>query len=107
MCITSGRPSLRVAHRQDAARGLDHNINRRGLWSVWSVAIEGPAACRVVGIKVPHVVHVNKGPPMTATDFTAAPLLDVPPAGQATPAPVRSPVVRADAEQWDMRSTIT
>ena len=44
---------------------------------------------------------------MTATDFTAAPLLDVPPAGQATPAPVRSPVVRADAEQWDMRSTIT
>jgi predicted alpha/beta superfamily hydrolase len=40
------------------------------------------------------------------TELAAAPP-DVPPPGGATPAPARSPVVRADAEQWDMTSDIT
>ena len=44
---------------------------------------------------------------MSATDLASTTLLNVPASGQGTSAPARSPVVRADAEQWDMRSTIT
>jgi predicted alpha/beta superfamily hydrolase len=44
---------------------------------------------------------------MTPIDLAAATVPDIPSSGQGTPAPARSPVMRAESEQWDMRSRIT
>lgn len=44
---------------------------------------------------------------MTNPDLTAAALVDVPPAARANAAPVRSPIVRPDSEQWDVTSKVT
>jgi predicted alpha/beta superfamily hydrolase len=41
------------------------------------------------------------------TELTAAALLDVSSSRQTTSVPARAPVVRANAEQWDMRSSVT